>query len=162
MSWLVVGYALWLMLFRPAATVLLFSKRDDEAVHLLNFRLRGMYERLPDWMRARQAVVENSHEFRLSNGCAALAFPTTGGRSYTATLAVVDEADHCDDLDGAAQCGQADRRRGRRPGPALDRRQGAPVSTLQAHLRRGEGRRQQLCTGLPALVGAARSDGRVV
>jgi len=100
MSWLTVGYALWLMLFRPEATALLFSKRDDEAVHLLNFRLRGMYERLPDWMRARREVQSNAHELRLSNGSAALAFPTTGGRSYTATIAVIDEADHAENLDG--------------------------------------------------------------
>ena len=105
MTWLVVGYALWLLLFRPAATVLLFSKRDDEAVQLLSFRLAGMYQRLPAWMQARSIVTNNDHELRLSNGSAALAFPTTGGRSYTATLAVVDEADHVgggatgDDLD---------------------------------------------------------------
>ena len=30
-SWLVVCYSLWLMMFRSSATVLLFSKRDDEA-----------------------------------------------------------------------------------------------------------------------------------
>ena len=32
---LVLGYALWRMLFHPAATVLLFSRRDEEAVDLL-------------------------------------------------------------------------------------------------------------------------------
>jgi hypothetical protein len=94
MSWLTTAFGLWLMVFRPAATVLLFSKRDQEAVHLLSFRLRGMYDRLPEYMRAQAVVVENSHELRLSNGSAALAFPTTGGRSYTGTLAVVDEADY--------------------------------------------------------------------
>ncbi len=104
MSWLTVGFALWLMLFRPAATVLLFSKRDDEAVHLLSFRLRGMYDRLPRPLQAAAIVRDNAHEFRLSNGSAALAFPTTGGRSYTASLAIVDEADFVggaagDDLD---------------------------------------------------------------
>ena len=99
MSWLTVGFGLWQMLFRPAATVLLFSQRDDEAVQLLSFRLRGMYDRLPPFFRARAVVRDNAHEFRLSNGSAALAFPTTGGRSYTATLAIVDEADHTDDLD---------------------------------------------------------------
>lgn len=99
MSWLAAGFSLWLMLFRPAATVLLFSKRDDEAVHLLSFRLRGMYQRLPEWMQSRGIIVDNSHELRLTNGSLALAFPTTGGRSYTATLAVVDEADHCDNLE---------------------------------------------------------------
>ncbi len=99
LSWLCVGYALWLMLFHAEATVLLFSKRDDEAVHLLNFRLQGMYARLPAAMPAPAVKVNNAHEFRLANGSAALAFPTTGGRSYTATLALVDEADHTDNLD---------------------------------------------------------------
>jgi len=32
MTWLCAGFALWLILFHPAATILLFSKRDDEAV----------------------------------------------------------------------------------------------------------------------------------
>ena len=97
-SWLVVGFALWQMIFRPAATVLFFSQRDQEASDLVAFRLRGMWERLPDWLRPA-AVVDNQHELRLANGSAALAFPTTGGRSYTASLAVVDEADHAEDLD---------------------------------------------------------------
>lgn len=96
MSWLTVAYGLWLMLFQPAATVLFFSKRDAEAVNLLSFRLRGIYGRLPPWMTAQAVLAENAHEFRLTNGSAALAFPTTGGRSYTGTLAVVDEADYCD------------------------------------------------------------------
>jgi hypothetical protein len=98
LSWLVVGWALWLMLFRPAATVLFFSRRDTEAVHLLNFRLRGMLQRLPGWL-GQPITVDNAHDLRLANGSAALAFPTTGGRSYTASLAVVDEADYAGDLD---------------------------------------------------------------
>ena len=99
LSWLVTGFALWLMLFRPASTVLLFSKRDDEAVHLLAFRLKGMYERLPDWMSCRTRLKDSAHELRLSNGSAALAFPTTGGRSYTASLVLVDEADFAPNLE---------------------------------------------------------------
>src|SRR5690349_2968957 len=47
LTWLVLGYALWLILLYPAATVLLFSRRDDEAVDLLRTSLRGMYDRLP-------------------------------------------------------------------------------------------------------------------
>jgi hypothetical protein len=99
MSWLTVGYALWQMVFRPGATVLFFSKRDDEAVELLNFRLRGMYDRLPPIMRAKEVMRSNTHELYLSNGSRAFAFPTTGGRGRTASLAIVDEADHTDDLD---------------------------------------------------------------
>lgn len=97
MSWLVLAYALWMMLFRASATVLLFSKRDDEAVHLLTDRLKEMYRRLPGWMQV--AVLEsNEHEWVLRNGSMARAFPTSAGDSYTATLAVVDEADLVPDL----------------------------------------------------------------
>jgi hypothetical protein len=98
-SWLVTGYALWLMIFRPQATVLLFSRRDEEASQLLSFRLRGMAERLPDGLRPLGFERDSAHELRLSNGSAALAFPTTGGRSYSASLAIVDEADFAGDLD---------------------------------------------------------------
>ena len=99
MSWLTVAYGLWLMLFRPAATVLLFSRRDDEAIYLLgDERLRGMYDKLPGWMRARGVLADSGHEWMLSNGSVARAFPTTAGDSYTASLAIVDEADLSPDL----------------------------------------------------------------
>lgn len=98
MTWLVLSYALWLMLFRPSATVLLFSKRDDESINLLDVRLKGIYQRLPEWMKVRATVTDSKHEWRLSNGSTAYAFPTTGGDSYTATLAIVDEADLVPDL----------------------------------------------------------------
>jgi hypothetical protein len=99
MTWLVLGYALWMALFRPAATVLLFSRRDDEAVDLLKVRLKGMYDRLPSWLKVRRFLVDNDHEWSLSNGSRVLAFPTTAGDSYSATLAIVDEADLVPDLE---------------------------------------------------------------
>ncbi len=117
LTWLLVGYVLWLMLFHPAATVLLFSRRDDEAVHLLGFRLKGMYEHLHGiplpagqgeagpaavaavLPKAAGVVIDNGHTWQLSNGSVAIAFPTTAGDSYTATVAVVDEADLVPNLD---------------------------------------------------------------
>lgn len=99
LTWLVLAFTLWLLLFHPIATVLLFSRRDDEAVDLLTVRLRGMYERLPVWLQASKVLTANDHEWALVSGSRALAFPTTAGDSYTATLAVVDEADLCPDLD---------------------------------------------------------------
>ena len=99
LTWLVLAFALWLMLFYPIATVLLFSRRDEEATDLLAIRLRGMYDRLPAWLKVRGITADNDHEWMLTNGSRALAFPTTAGDSYTATLAVVDEADLCPDLD---------------------------------------------------------------
>jgi hypothetical protein len=99
MTWLVLGFALWLMLFRPIAEVLIFSKRDKEAIYLLTDRLKGMYKRLPEFLKVELDVVEDSaHEFGLSNGSIARAFPTSAGDSYTATLAIVDEADLVPDL----------------------------------------------------------------
>lgn len=93
-TWLVLGFALWLMIFHPVATVLIFSKRDDEAVYLLgNERLHGMYDRLPEWMKARSIIKDSGHEFQLSNGSIARAFPTSAGDSYTATLVICDEFD---------------------------------------------------------------------
>jgi len=93
MTWLCLGWALHGLVFRTA-TVLLFSRRDDEAMELLSDeRLKGMYSRLPRWMQCRAIAVDNAHEWILSNGSRALAFPTTAGDSYTANLVIVDEAD---------------------------------------------------------------------
>lgn len=97
-TWLVLGYALWLMIFRPAATVLLFSRRDDEAIDLLGYRLKGMFSRLHPWLQVAERKPNADHKWSLANGSRALAFPTTGGRSYTGSLVVVDEADFVPDL----------------------------------------------------------------
>ena len=92
-TWLIVAYALHQLLFFPIATVLLFSKRDDEAAELLEFRLSEMYQRLPDWMRQTKLTSAAAHKMEFPGGSRVMAFATTGGRSYTATLAVIDEAD---------------------------------------------------------------------
>lgn len=97
LSWLALSYALWLMDFQAPSTVLLFSLKEAEAVELLE-RLRGMYRRLPLWLQARGAVQDSGTRFELSTGSRALAFSTRGGRSYSGTLAIVDEADFIPDL----------------------------------------------------------------
>jgi hypothetical protein len=94
LTWLVVALALRELLFNPVATVLFFSKTDDEAMELVGFRLREMHARLPGWMRTDRITADNAHEFAVATGSRALAFSTAGGRSYTATLAIIDEADH--------------------------------------------------------------------
>ena len=99
LTWLVLAYFLWRMLFRPEAVILLFSRRDKEAIHLLDDRLKGMYKHLPNWLKLGQIVLEdNAHEWQLSNGSVARAFPTSAGDSYSATAALVDEADLVVDL----------------------------------------------------------------
>jgi hypothetical protein len=98
LTWICAALALHACLYRPASAVLMFSKRDDEAVQLLDNRFGGMYDRLPAGIKVR-LLKRSTHEYRFANGSTAFAFPTTGGRSYTASLAIVDEADFVDDLD---------------------------------------------------------------
>lgn len=93
MSWLCLSFALWLMLFRPIANIMIMSKRDEEAVDLLTNRLAKMHGYLPEWMQARVVERNSAHDFVLSNGSRAKAFPTSGGRSYTGTFVLLDEAD---------------------------------------------------------------------
>lgn len=97
MSWLCLAYPLWLMIFRPAAAIMLFSKRDEEALEL-RARVGGMYQRLPQWMQAKSLAANAKHEMILSNGSSVRAFPTTGGRSYTGSYVLLDEADFIPDL----------------------------------------------------------------
>ena len=151
LSWLVVGWALWLMLFQPAATVLFFSKRDQEAVHLLAFRLRGMLDRLPDWLQP-ELVADNDHNIELANGSVGLAFPTTGGRSYTASLVVVDEADFADNLDALLAAVKPTIDAGGPADPAVNGGQGEAAERLQADLRGGEEGRERVSGDFPAVV----------
>jgi len=93
LSWLLGdAYPLWKMIFRPIAQVLMFSQRDDEAIKILD-RMKGTYERLPEWMKPGTRT-NAAHEFVLNNGSAAQALPaSTGGRSNAATYVFIDEAD---------------------------------------------------------------------
>jgi hypothetical protein len=97
MTWLALAYVLHTLLFTSGAVVLLFSLRDTEAKDLLE-RLKGMYRRLPDFLRFADIQEGNDHEWEFPNGSKVRAFPTTAGDSYTATLVVVDEADLVPDL----------------------------------------------------------------
>lgn len=96
LSWLCLAYILWRMIYRPAANVLLFSRRQDEAHHMLE-RLRGMYRRLPEWLQVGATFPDNTEVFGLSNGSVARAFPTSAGDSYAATLVLADEFDLVED-----------------------------------------------------------------
>ena len=91
-TWLILALALHLLRFNPGSTVLLFSAREDEAKELLR-RLRGMYERLPEWLRLPGKASETTTELLLPNASRAMCFPGTAGHSYTASMVLIDEAD---------------------------------------------------------------------
>lgn len=96
-TWLCLGYALWLLIFQAGKVVLLFSQGQVEANEMLR-RLKAMYERLPEWMKAGlpERTIDNASSQGWSNGSWAKCLPATqrAGRSFTASLAVLDEAAH--------------------------------------------------------------------
>lgn len=105
LTWLVLAYFLWLMIFHPSASVLVFSLRDTEAKFLLgDERWKGMFLRLPPDLKTDadgnplSFQKDDEHVRTLSNGSTIKAFPTSAGDSYTATAALVDEADLVPDL----------------------------------------------------------------
>lgn len=97
LSWLTLAYCLYVMVFYAPATVLLFSMRAVESQELLQ-RLAEMHGRLPVRFRGGGVVRDGGGVFEVRSGSRALAFSTKGGRSYTGTVAVVDEADYVPDL----------------------------------------------------------------
>lgn len=94
-SWLCCLYALWVCLFGNGKVVLLFSKGETEAQELLR-RIKVLYQRLPDWMQENlpAVVTDNEEEFGFRNGSVArsLAATKSAGRSFTASLVILDEA----------------------------------------------------------------------
>lgn len=88
---------LWQLLFRPACTALLFSRREVEAWDLLD-RLKALYAHLPAWFQscAGDVLTSNNSTWELGNGSVARAFPTTAGDSYTAHIVLCDEFDLVD------------------------------------------------------------------
>jgi hypothetical protein len=75
--------------------VLLFSRGQLEADEMLR-RVRVLYERMPDWLRAACPLARepNASQMEWSNGSRVLSLPATrhSGSSWTASLAILDEA----------------------------------------------------------------------
>jgi hypothetical protein len=96
-TWLCLAYALWLMAFHSGKVVYLFSQGKKQAGEMLR-RIMVMYERLPTWMIARlpKRMRNNKSEQGWANGSCCTSMPATerSGRSFTASLAIMDEAAH--------------------------------------------------------------------
>jgi len=100
-TWVILFYVLWLMVCRSISAALLFSRAEPEAIELLDVRLKGIWERLPEWMQdvpSTDATTDNKKHWQLSGGSSCRAFASTGGDSYTASIALIDEADLCTHL----------------------------------------------------------------
>ena len=92
-SWLAAMYALWVAIRRPGQTVLLISRRQDDADKLLA-KVAYIWERLPDW-KPRAVVNVTTIKFPgLGSEIEALPASENIGRSRTAQLVILDEHAH--------------------------------------------------------------------
>jgi len=91
LSWLVVSYALWLCLFHPGRSVLVFSRDLDSATEMVR-RAVGVYKRLRRKPPAR-ATIDNTKMIAWDNGSRIKSFAATedAGSSFTASLTILDE-----------------------------------------------------------------------
>ena len=137
------------------ATILLFSLREEESKELL-WRLRGMYDRLPAHLRARAVTHSNETRWILSNGSRALAFSTRSGRSYTGTLALVDEADFVPELSQFLNAVKPTIDAGGQLFLVSTSDKKRPISTFKNLFRAAVAGHRRLPPRLPALVVAPR------
>lgn len=104
-SWAVVIYAVWVMIFRPNQTILFISKKKPDAKELIS-RAWKIIDGLPSWLGSRPDTNRRSKErIDCANGSRIISLPCVpdSARSYTATLVFIDEAAYHADFNGVYQ-----------------------------------------------------------
>ena len=99
-SWLLAAYALWMVLYHTGALVLLLSQGEEESKVLLA-KCRFVYENLDSHMQATLGTDSRQELYFPDTGSSISALPSTekAGRSSTASLVIMDEADFHEHLD---------------------------------------------------------------
>jgi hypothetical protein len=95
---LAMAYAMWQLLFKPRANILLISKSQDSADKNLGMA-RFMYSFLPEWLKARGPQLDGDAAkqmaFKFSDGTTnrlkSFAGTKTAGAGETASLVILDE-----------------------------------------------------------------------
>jgi hypothetical protein len=99
-SWMLAAYGLWMSMYKDGAVVLLLSQGEDEAKKLLA-KCRFIYENLDPDMRPPLGIDSRQELYFPETGSSISALPSTekAGRSSTASLVIMDEADFHEHLD---------------------------------------------------------------
>lgn len=102
LSWLVVAYALWRVLFHRGERALIVSKREKDAFHLKD-RATAILDNLPNTVRnsldVRSADTRGEIVFRGGGAVHFLPASPSIGRTYTANLVILDEAAYLPDAE---------------------------------------------------------------
>ena len=110
-TWLVLAYAVWRIIFQPGYTVVALSKKEDPDAYELVRRVEFILRHLPPWM-ALERSKENKERLRLFSGPTwestktqvtifhpgkepsifkSMAAAADSGRSFTSNLVILDE-----------------------------------------------------------------------
>lgn len=88
-------YALWFAMMFAQKSILIVSKRDEDAMEFLNRNVKFVYDNLPDWMQKIWKLEKrNEHEMVFANGSTIRSLTSSPDtlRSNSASLIIVDEA----------------------------------------------------------------------
>jgi len=98
MSTLCGAYALWIAMFRNSCTVLIVSKRDEDAMNFLKKNVKFVYDHLPQWMKEVWPCPPgyyNQHKIEFPTNNSLISSLTSSPdtlRSNSSTLNIIDEA----------------------------------------------------------------------
>ena len=96
------GFALWYAMFSPERTILIVSKRDNDAMDFLRKNVKTIHDNLPEWMRKLwPRIVDNEHEIVFPNGSRIKSLTSSKEtlRSQASSLNIIDEAAFIPDMD---------------------------------------------------------------
>lgn len=89
------AYALWFAMFHSHKTILIVSRRDEDAMSFLREQIVFLFEHLPEWMKeAWKPVKQNEHEIMFPNGSRIQSLTSHPDvlRSNASSLNIIDEA----------------------------------------------------------------------
>jgi len=88
-------YALWYSMFFSQKSILIVSKRDDDAMEFLSRNVKFIYDHLPEWMKELWRVEKrNEHELLFINGSGIKSLTSSPDtlRSNSGSLIIIDES----------------------------------------------------------------------
>jgi hypothetical protein len=100
-STLVAMYSLWIMLFNKDKTILVIATKQETAKSMVT-KVKYMYDNLPSWLRGNKIPLEDNRlSLKLANNSTIIATASSSdaGRSYAASLLIIDEAAFISDID---------------------------------------------------------------
>lgn len=102
-------FALWFAMFNSNKTILIVSRKDEDAMTFLSENVKLPFSYLPDWMkRIWKPVKDNDHELELPNGSKIKSLTSHPEvlRSNSSALNIIDEAAFIDNMDAMWAAGR--------------------------------------------------------